>query len=75
MNKLDMLYITSFRYCLGRRTYIVGMFKEFLFEDIDKLSYNTIAIMHKEINEAKSLGDDCDNEVWLEVLKKLGDKL
>jgi hypothetical protein len=66
--KLNMLYITSFRYCLGRRTYIVGEFYDNFIEDYKYLNDKTLLSMEKDITDAYNLGDNCDKVIWHNVL-------
>ena len=70
-----MLYFTSFRYCLGRRTYIVSDFHDNFKEDIDKLSPNTLRIIKKELEDCKDFGMDCDKQYWDKVYDMVCDKL
>jgi len=67
-NLLNFLFVTSFRYCLGRRTYIVSEFYSHFNANIDKLSYNTLMTMKKEILSCKDYGMSCDKEIWDAVL-------
>lgn len=69
----DFILISSFRYCLGRRTYIVSDFISWLLENykIENLSENAKSIMIKDIEFNKkinNLGDDCDEELWIQLL-------
>ena len=69
IKKLNMLYITSFRYCLGRRTYIVSDFSDNFIEDYKYLTTNTLNNIEHEIKNAFSLGDNCDKLKWENILK------
>ena len=81
---LDLVFVASFRYALGRRTYIVYSIANFIKTNIALVPKNIIELMIREITEAeekhneglyKALGDDCDVETWLrlrEFLKRVG---
>lgn len=73
-DKINFLYLTSFRYCLGRMTYIVGEFHDNIKEDIRLLNDNTLNIISKEIDVAESLGMDCDKAYWIKVLRLIKDE-
>lgn len=66
---IDILVFCSFRYALGRRTYIVkdvvNAIKQAYDEDL--LSDNTINCILREINPDKVYGMDIDNELWQEL--------
>jgi hypothetical protein len=64
---LNMLAISSFRYALGRMTYIVGETADFLNSYKDQLTPNTKALIIREIEEAKGLGMKIDEEDWLRL--------
>lgn len=66
---IDILVFCSFRYALGRSTYIVkdvvNTIKQAYDEDL--LSNNTINCILREINPDAIYGMDMDNELWQEL--------
>lgn len=66
MNSVDtqLLYIAAFRYALGRSSYITAAISDIIRDNVDVLTYNTLNLMIKEIEECENLGMDCDKEVW-----------
>lgn len=79
----DLMAVAAFRYCLGRRTYIVGDCAEWLIEQWPNISDNAKAIIKRDLEYAflsddetratgvdtffKPLGMDCDREQWERV--------
>lgn len=69
----NLMVIAAFRYCLGRRTYIVSSCVDWLlfwWDDLDDVTKNLIV---KEIQEALDrdwAGDDCDVDCWKRILEK-----
>lgn len=66
------MVIAAFRYCLGRRTYIVSdcvaWLKEIwpLLEDRDRL------LIRKEVDKALAMdraGDSCDKDEWIKIME------
>lgn len=73
---LDLVFVASFRYALGRRTYMVFTIADFIKTNISLVPKNIIDLMIREITEAeqnhndglyKALGDDCDVKTWLSL--------
>jgi len=70
--KHQMLLISSFRYALGRRTYIVSQIVEYLKEDWEVLSEWQQKQIKGDIEHAIEhdiAGDPCDIEHWKKVLE------
>lgn len=77
-----LMAIAAFRYCLGRRTYIVGDCADWLIEQWANLDSNVRAVIERDLREEvkrddearaenrehKPLGHDCDRADWLRVL-------
>lgn len=62
------ILISSVRYALGRRTYIVDDTIEYITPLISKLSNHTLAIFDQDIADQKyygGYGDTCDEVRWL----------
>ena len=73
---LNFLIITSFRYCLGRSTYVTSEFRNIITKYNKEISKQNRDLMIKEIQEAKendNLGMRMDEENWKKVLYTLRD--
>ena len=75
VNQKDMetFLICSFRYALGRQTYIVSDIAEKLIEYKDVLPEFLVKQVHDDIEKAidvNSAGADMDIEVWKKVMLK-----
>lgn len=80
-NPWGFMVIAGFRYCLGRRTYIVGNCADWLIEQWPNFEENTKDVIKRELEEKFSrddtarsrnddylpLGDDCDRAEWERV--------
>jgi hypothetical protein len=67
----NLMVLAAFRYCLGRRTYIVGTCVDWLMKYWEAFEENTRELILKEIVEAVSsgrAGDECDIKEWGRVL-------
>lgn len=72
--ELDDLLFYSFRYALGRRTYVVSDVTQKLIHYSYALRDNTIESIKKEINVALEKGQagmKMDEEEWKKVLEEL----
>ncbi len=72
----NLMVIAAFRYCLGRRTYIVSSCTDWLIYYWPKFDDNTKKIIVGEIQEALDkgyAGDQCDIQSWLKVLENAMD--
>lgn len=72
LTTLNVLTVCSFRYALGRRTYIVNDIASFIINNIKQMQNRTLRLVVREILEAidhDRLGDDCDKRDWQNVLQ------
>ncbi len=70
--EIDTLIFCSFRYALGRSTYIVSEVVNLIIKYQNALAVNTIQLMQKEILAAfhdDAIGMECDEESWKRVLE------
>ena len=77
----DLMIVAAVRYCLGRRTYIVGACAEWMLRNWSKWPENVRQVLQRDIEEEfvrdddarkhneryKPLGDDCDRADWEKV--------
>lgn len=67
----NLMVMAAFRYCLGRRTYIVGVCVEWIinyWDDFDQTTKRIILEETKEAIEKGLAGDKCDSDYWKKVL-------
>ena len=83
----DLMVMAAFRYCLGRRTYIVSHCVEWFIKHWDNLESGTRYRIERELceeivsdNRAREreadylpLGDDCDRESWVRLYRFIGE--
>jgi len=69
MSDLEIIYICSVRYGLGRRTYITSVISDYLLKQ--DLSNKCKSVMIRNIEECEDYGMDCDKESWMRLLNKL----
>lgn len=67
----EHMLISALRYALGRRTYIVETTVNYILSELPKLSDSCKQVMIDDIENAYSLGDDCDIQDWMRLLKEL----
>lgn len=80
--KEDLMVLAAFRYCVGRRTYIVPECVEWLFVNWPEFSDSIKGLIQKELEELfdqddlyragewgdyRPLGDNCDRQEWERV--------
>ncbi len=68
----DLMAVAAFRYCLGRRTYIVSDCVRWIIRWWETFHPQTKALMVKEVHEAIKLdraGDACDLSEWVKITK------
>lgn len=77
----DVLVVPAFRYCLGRETYIVQEFVNFLVKNWQDIGERSKICIERELEVAiqqdnldrcrgwqfRTLGQDCDREQWERV--------
>lgn len=73
INSLDLqlLFISAFRYALGRRSYITSTMAHIIKDNSDALTDHTVDLMISEIRHCKDLGMECDRRVWEDLSKFL----
>lgn len=83
ITKIDegLMVMAAFRYCLGRRTYIVGACVDFLKANWQHLDHRTREVIERDLREEvlrddearerqddyRPLGDACDRDRWLHL--------
>mgnify|MGYP003442373814 FL=1 len=72
---LELLWLTSFRYCMGRSTYIVDDFKQTFIKNYDTVPCPVRRIIERELSwefgkeeQYQNLGHSCDKKAWQDVL-------
>ena len=68
---ISAMLIGAERYALGRTTYIVSWTCEFIGDNLHLLTGKDKAVMIRDIEQAYSYGDDCDEVCWKALLNKL----
>ena len=71
---MSMILVTAERYALGRRTYVVDWICEVIKNNIDLLTEKDIQVMIRDIEEAYSYGDECDEAEWKALLNILKER-
>lgn len=74
MNELNALLVCSFRYALGRMTYIVSDIVDIIIRHKKDLQPNAKELMIREIKWAldhNQAGMQCDREEWGRLLNEL----
>ncbi len=61
----ELMVIAAFRYCLGRRTYIVETCADWVVKMWPVFSEKSRAIIKRDLEQA--FGDDCDRKAWEKV--------
>ena len=70
---ISAMLISTERYALGRRTYIVQWTCEFIGNNLYLLTEKDKGVMIRDIENALDYGDECDEVCWKALLKKLLD--
>ena len=68
---ISVMLVSAERYALGRRTYMVQWTCEFIGNNLHLLTEKDKNVMIRDIEEAYSYGDDCDEKCWKALLIKL----
>ncbi len=61
---LRLLVLATFRYSLGRRTYMPDFIVDFIIKNKELLNKGDWNLFIQEIKESLSLGDSCDIGTW-----------
>lgn len=80
INKDDLqsLIIYAQRYTIGRMTYAPNDVKNIILKHLDDLSLGAIQIIIDDIEreqEYDRLGEECDKQMWLNLLEILKDEI
>lgn len=68
----NLMVLAAFRYCLGRRTYMVSWCVEWLimyWKEIDSHTKKMVVEEIKEAIEKHWAGDECDVDEWRKILR------
>ena len=66
-NGFECVLISAVRYAIGRRTYMPAAVTRWIGGHCYKgLSRKTLEVLIRDIDEAKSLGDECDVRAWMD---------
>lgn len=68
---LSMILVSTERYALGRRTYIVQWTCGFIENNLALLTEKDRQVMIRDLENPISYGDDCDKAEWLQLLAVL----
>lgn len=73
MTDHEQMMICALRYSLGRRSYIVGITKEYISRYIPGMSQHCKNVMIDDIKNQRlfGYGDECDKADWMELLEEL----
>ena len=74
VEEFNQIIVSSVRYALGRRTYIVKVTADYIKSVIDVIDEKFIDILINDIRNANDYGDNCDKEVWMDLLTFLEDE-
>lgn len=69
----NALIMCSFRYALGRTSYMPSWISDIISANKDKLTTNTLNIIIEEITTAHYYGEEHDKRMWLAFKKELED--
>ncbi len=77
MTDYEHIIISAVRYAIGRMTYMPKLTVNYVLKDIEenKLSEKCLKLIEKDIEEAKSLGMECDEKEWKRLLNKINEIL
>lgn len=71
----DFIYAAAFRYALGRATYAPTIVTEEIKAHIDEFPKHSLKLFIREIDQAASLGWECDRDTWINFRNFLEDYL
>lgn len=69
----EAILMCAVRYSLGRQTYMPKLVVDYIEPLLDKLSYNTLSIMHRDLtsNVAYYGSETIDKPMWLSFADKI----
>ena len=70
-NDISMILVSSERYALGRRTYIVQWTCKIILNNLSLITNKDLLVMIRDLENSISYGDDCDEAQWKSLLVKL----
>ena len=71
----DFIYAAAFRYALGRATYAPIIVTNEIKAHINEFPKHSLEFFIKEIDQASSLGWECDRDTWINFRNFLEDYL
>lgn len=71
INDISAMMISSERYAMGRRTYIVSWTCEFIKNNMHLLTDKDINVIISDIKNSIDYGNDCDKVEWFNLLNSL----
>ena len=66
---LKLLMLATFRYSLGRRTYMPGFIVNLIIKNLKIFHKQNLKQFIEEINEVKDIGDACDMQTWNKLMR------
>lgn len=76
---LGMMLNWAVRYALGRRTYAVSATVDYIMPLVQDLNSKTLWCIERDIDDhikrGWSLGDDCDRENWMQLLRSVKEEI
>lgn len=78
MTKDEQILLCAFRYAYGRRTYIVGVVKDYICVRLNSLSENFLNLILQEFEYfpiEKWGGDKCDQVTWEDLKSRVTEEL
>lgn len=74
ISDISTMLLSSERYALGRKTYIVALTCSFIRRNMHFLTENDKKVMIRDIEECENYGDWFDKEEWMKLLNELKEK-
>lgn len=71
LNDISMILVSSERYALGRRTYIVQWTCKIILNNLFLITNKDLLVMIRDLENSISYGDSCDEAQWKSLLVKL----
>lgn len=70
-NDISMILVSTERWALGRRTYIVQWTCEIISNNLSLITNKDLLVMIRDLENSASYGDNCDEVQWKSLLAKL----